>query len=199
MIKLSQLSLFIYAFLLCLMILFAYMYVYMYVQWCPLRPEEGVRYLELELQAVVSCLRWVLISKGGFSGRAANTLNDWHFLSGNRVSHISVSLWPNGTPSGAVSLPFSGSSGLKLSTLTIVMIYPTAHTLINVSHWLNPKAASGIPWISESSCVHLLNTGITGVNPTSRLCVPWDRTQGLMHARPALYKVTHGHSTQVPF
>lgn len=59
------------------MMFFAYTYVYMYVQQSPLRPEEGVRYLELELQAVMSCPSWGLISRGGSSGRAANTLSVW--------------------------------------------------------------------------------------------------------------------------
>lgn len=41
--------------------MFMCLYVYVYMSGCLERPEEGVEYLQPELQAFVICLAWVLI------------------------------------------------------------------------------------------------------------------------------------------
>lgn len=43
--------------------------------------EKATDTLELELQAVVSCLMWVLGTEPGSFGRAANTLSHWAIAS----------------------------------------------------------------------------------------------------------------------
>lgn len=48
----------------------------MWVQ-CSLWPEEGVRPLELELQAIVRCQMWLLGTRLQSSGRAAVVLDLW--------------------------------------------------------------------------------------------------------------------------
>ena len=52
------------------------MYIYLLcIYRCPQRPEEGIGTLELDLEEVMSHLRWVLGTEPRSSARAASALN----------------------------------------------------------------------------------------------------------------------------